>query len=52
MNFDLTEEQKMIASSAREIAQQFGPEYWRQKRGMKNLPANSGRLSVMPGLPA
>jgi len=31
MNFDLTEEQKMIASSAREIAKEFGPEYWREK---------------------
>jgi len=31
MNFDFTEEQKMIANSAKEIAQQFGPEYWRQK---------------------
>ncbi len=31
MNFDLTEEQKMIAHSAREIAKQFGPEYWREK---------------------
>ena len=31
MNFDLTEEQKMIVNSAREIAQQFGPEYWRKK---------------------
>jgi len=26
MNFDLTEEQKMIAHSAREIAKEFGPE--------------------------
>ena len=31
MNFDLTPEQKMIASTAKEIAQQFGPEYWREK---------------------
>jgi acyl-CoA dehydrogenase len=31
MNFDLTEEQKMIANSAREIAKEFGPEYWREK---------------------
>ena len=31
MNFDLNEEQKMIANSAREIAKAFGPEYWREK---------------------
>jgi len=31
MNFDLTPEQKMIASTAKEIAQEFGPEYWRKK---------------------
>lgn len=31
MDFTLTEEQKMIAHSAREIAKEFGPEYWREK---------------------
>jgi len=31
MDFDLTEEQKMIANSAREIAKEFGPKYWREK---------------------
>ena len=31
MDFNLSEEQKMIAHSAREIAQEFGPEYWREK---------------------
>ena len=31
MDFNLTEEQKMIAHSAREIAKEFGPEYWREK---------------------
>ena len=31
MNFDLNEEQKMIANSAREVAKAFGPEYWREK---------------------
>jgi acyl-CoA dehydrogenase len=31
MDFELTEEQKMIANSAKEIAQEFGPEYWREK---------------------
>ncbi len=31
MDFELTEEQKMIANSAKEIAGEFGPEYWREK---------------------
>ena len=31
MDFELTEEQKMIANSAKEIAKEFGPEYWREK---------------------
>jgi Acyl-CoA dehydrogenases len=31
MDFNFTEEQQMIANSAREIAQDFPPEYWREK---------------------
>ena len=31
MDFELTEEQRMIANSAKEIAKEFGPEYWREK---------------------
>ncbi len=31
MVFELTEEQKMIASSARDVAKDFPPEYWREK---------------------
>jgi acyl-CoA dehydrogenase len=31
MNFELNERQQMIANSAREIASEFGPEYWRKK---------------------
>ncbi|MEM3477321.1 MAG: acyl-CoA dehydrogenase family protein [Archaeoglobaceae archaeon] len=31
MEFELTEEQKMIANSAKEIAEDFPPEYWREK---------------------
>jgi len=31
MNFDFTQEQKMIAATAKDIARQFGPEYWREK---------------------
>ena len=31
MNFELNERQKMIANSAKELASEFGPEYWRKK---------------------
>lgn len=31
MEFELTEEQKMIANAAKEIAEDFPPEYWREK---------------------
>ncbi len=31
MNFELTEEQRMIANAARDIAKDFPPEYWREK---------------------
>jgi acyl-CoA dehydrogenase len=37
MDFNLTEEQKMIARSAREIAKEFGPEYWREKEEKKEF---------------
>ncbi|HKJ57659.1 MAG TPA: acyl-CoA dehydrogenase family protein [Halobacteriales archaeon] len=31
MNFEPTQEQRMVRSTAEEIAGQFGPEYWREK---------------------
>jgi acyl-CoA dehydrogenase len=31
MDFELTEHQRMIANSAKEIGAEFGPEYWRKK---------------------
>lgn len=31
MDFELSEEQKMIAGSARQVARDYGPEYWREK---------------------
>jgi acyl-CoA dehydrogenase len=31
MDFELNETQRMIANSARQIAAEFGPEYWRKK---------------------
>ncbi len=37
MDFNLTEEHKIIAHSAREIAKKFGPEYWREKENKKEF---------------
>ncbi|MEM1537734.1 MAG: acyl-CoA dehydrogenase family protein [Candidatus Nezhaarchaeales archaeon] len=31
MDFELSKEQKMVIQAAREIAKDFGPEYWREK---------------------
>lgn len=38
MDFDFTEEQEMIAKTAKEIAQDFGPEYWREKDSGGKFP--------------
>lgn len=39
MNFDTTEEQKMMIDTARQIGERFGLEYWRQKDAEKSYPA-------------
>jgi len=31
MDFELNENQKMIANTAKQIASEFGPQYWREK---------------------
>lgn len=38
MDFELNVEQKMIAQSAREIAKDFGPEYWYEKEENHQFP--------------
>ncbi len=31
MDFEMSEEQRMIADAAKDIAKDFPPEYWREK---------------------
>ncbi|ATN37410.1 acyl-CoA dehydrogenase (plasmid) [Rhizobium sp. ACO-34A] len=38
MNFDITEEQQMMLETARQIGEQFGLEYWREKDKKKDYP--------------
>jgi acyl-CoA dehydrogenase len=39
MDFEYSKEQEMIVSSAREIAEDFGPEYWFQKEENHEFPS-------------
>lgn len=38
MNFDITDEQKMMQDTARQIGERFGLDYWRQKDAAKEYP--------------
>ena len=38
MNFDITEEQKMMIETARQIGERFGLDYWRRKDAAKEYP--------------
>lgn len=38
MNFDITEEQKMMLETARQIGERFGLDYWRKKDAAKEFP--------------
>ncbi len=40
MDFNLTEEQRMIADTAADITKKYGPEYWREKDDKKEYPAD------------
>ena len=39
MNFDLTDEQQMLAETARRVGEQFGPDYWRDLDAEGAFPA-------------
>lgn len=39
MNFDLSDEQKMMVETARQIGERYGLEYWREKDAAKAYPA-------------
>ncbi|MEM3597062.1 MAG: acyl-CoA dehydrogenase family protein [Candidatus Bathyarchaeia archaeon] len=49
MNFELTAEQKMIVETAKEIAHDFGPEYWREKDKKHEFPEEFWKSIVEAG---
>ncbi len=49
MNFELTAEQKMIVDTAKDIAQDFGPEYWREKDKKHEFPEDYWKTLVDAG---
>ena len=50
MDFDLTDEQKMISESARKIGDRFGLDYWRDHDGRKAFPQDFWRAVCEAGL--
>jgi acyl-CoA dehydrogenase len=50
MDFSFTEEQKMIANSAREIAEDFPPEYWREKDSKEEFAAEFWKATGKAGI--
>lgn len=50
MNFDLTEEQQMLADTARKVGEQFGLEYWREKDAAGEFPAEIWQAICDAGL--
>lgn len=49
LNFDLTDEQKMLVQTASEIAGDFGPEYWREKDKANAFPEEFWKALVEAG---
>jgi len=49
VNFELTTEQKMIVDTAKDIAQDFGPEYWREKDKKHEFPEDYWKSLVDAG---
>lgn len=50
MNFELTQEQRMIADSARQLGSQYGLEYWRGIDAKKAFPAECWKAICQAGL--
>jgi acyl-CoA dehydrogenase len=50
MDFTLTEDQKLIAESARKVAQRFGLDYWRRQDAAKAFPAEYWKAVCEAGL--
>lgn len=51
LDFELTAEQKMIVDAAADIAQDFGPEYWREKDKNHEYPEDFWKTLVEAGFP-
>ncbi len=49
MDFTLTQDQKLIAESARKVAAGFGLDYWRKQDEAKAFPRSSGRRCARRG---
>lgn len=50
MNFDLTEEQRMLAETARKVGERFGLDYWREKDAAGTFPAEIWQAICDAGL--
>lgn len=50
MDFQLSDDQKMIAETARKVGEQFGLDYWRKLDGEKRFPAEFWRAVCEAGL--
>ncbi len=51
LNFELTDEQKLIVEAASDIARDFGPEYWREKDKKHEFPEDFWNTLVTAGFP-
>ncbi|NIP66585.1 acyl-CoA dehydrogenase, partial [Candidatus Bathyarchaeota archaeon] len=51
MDFELTPEQEMIVDTASDIAQDFGPQYWREKDQNHQFPEDFWNTLVETGFP-
>jgi acyl-CoA dehydrogenase len=49
LDFELTAEQKMVADTAKDIAKDFGPEYWREKDKKHEFPEDFWRSLIEAG---
>lgn len=50
MDFALTDEQRMIAASARQLGERFGPDYWRKIDAKKEFPTECWKAICDAGL--
>ncbi len=51
MDFELTEEEKMVVQAAADIAKDFGPEYWREKEKNHEFPEDFWKTLIEAGFP-